>query len=332
MRDDGVITLSLPVAFGYVGRHLQMANGAVYRSLAAVFRYTALSSEEYGLLAGSDRPIETDVATLTERFLASGVDATHFQPFILDDAFSPLITGNYRQRLEKVELVNTDKRPAAYLSSILVWADMQRNRILSFLVDRSAGVVAVLLAAAVLAAVFLRCVGRAVSYTVLTTGFSSMALALVVLLAYQSSYGYVYERVGMLTASFMAGNALGAYGCRNARGPLRLLRLLEGVSALLLVSAPWLFRYEVMFLVVVMLAGAIGGAVFAAAAAMAQRKGVAGSAGSLYALDLAGSFFGALTVALFLVPVLGMQRTLLVVLFVKILSLTALLTTGQEKA
>jgi hypothetical protein len=81
-----------------------------------------------------------------------------------------------------------------------------------------------------------------------------------------------------------------------------------------------------------MLAGAIGGAVFAAAAAMAQRKGIAGSAGSLYALDLAGSFFGALTVALFLVPVLGMQRTLLVVLFVKILSLTALLTTGQEKA
>jgi spermidine synthase len=332
MQDDGVITLSLPLAFGYMGRHLQMANGAVYRSLAAVFRYTALSSEEYGLLAGSERPIGTEVAALTERFLADGVDATHFHPFTLQDAFSPLRTNSYRQRLEKVDQVNTDKRPAAYLFSILVWADMQRNGILAFLVDQSALVVAVLLAFAVIAAIFLRIAGRAVSYTVLTTGVSSMALSLVVLLAYQSSYGYVYARVGMLTASFMAGNALGAYGCRNVRSPLRLLRMLEGGSTLLLLSAPWLFRHELVFVLVVMLAGAIGGAVFATAATMAQRRGIAGSAGGLYALDLAGSFFGALAVALFLVPVLGMQRTLLVVLFVKILSLSALFTMRRENA
>jgi hypothetical protein len=309
-----------------------VVNDAVYRSLTAVFRHAALSSEEYGLLAGSDRPIETDVAKLTERFLASGIDAMHVNPFIFDDAFSPLRTGSYRQRLEKAEQVNTDQRPAAYLSSILAWASMQRNRILSVLVDRSVWVVAVLLASAATFAVFLWRTGRSVSNSVLTTGFSSMALSLVVLLAYQSRYGYIYERIGMLTASFMAGNALGAYGCRNVRFPLRLLRLLEGGSALMLISAPWLFRHELLFLVVIMFAGAIGGAVFAAAASTAHRAGKPGSAGGLYALDLAGSFFGALTVALFLVPVLGMHRALLVVLFVKLISLAALLIGEQEKA
>jgi len=178
----------------------------------------------------------------------------------------------------------------------------------------------------------LRRAGRALQYTVATTGFSSMALTLVVLLSYQSTYGYLYERVGLLTASFMAGGAIGALLARDHGRPLRLLQVLEAATVLLLPCVPWLLRSEPLFLLVAVTAGAAGGAVFAAAAAGEGRRGTAGSAGLLYALDLAGSFAGALMVAVFLVPVLGMHRTLLFVAALKVLSLAALLTVRYEEA
>jgi spermidine synthase len=332
LREGGVITLSLPVSYGYVGKRMQLANGSVYRALAAAFPFTALSSEEYGVLAGSDREIVTEPAVLQARFLRSGADAAWFHPYLFDDAFAPAKTGNYRKRLDQVRTVNRDERPAAYLYNVLVWAEIQRSGMLAVLVDRSTSVIVMTLAAAAAAAALLRRAGRALQYTVATTGFSSMALTLVVLLSYQSTYGYLYERVGLLTASFMAGGAVGALLARDHGRPLRLLQVLEAATVLLLPCVPWLLRSEPLFVLIAVSAGAAGGAVFAAAAAAEGRRGTAGSAGLLYALDLAGSFAGALMVAVFLVPVLGMHRTLLFVAALKVLSLAALLTVRYEEA
>ena len=332
LRDGGVITLSLPASFGYVGRRMQLANGSVYRSLASVFSFTALSSEEYGVLAGSDRAIETGPAQLQDRYSKSGVEAAWFHPYLFDDAFAPLKTAAYRSRLEPVQAVNRDARPAAYLYNLLTWAEMQRSGVLAYLVDRSAAMIGFVLALAAASAVLLRRSGRAVRYTVATAGFSGMALSLVVLLAFQSAYGYVYERVGLLTAVFMAGSAAGAYLARDAAAPLRLLRTLEAGTVLLLLCAPWLFRNEPLFLLVAAAAGAAGGAVFASAAAFERSEGRRGSAGTLYALDLAGSFSGALLVAVYLVPVLGIHRTLLIAVVLKVISLGMLATVRHEKA
>ena len=332
LREGGVITLSLPVAFGYVGKRMQLANGSVYHALAAVFPFTALSSEEYGVLAGSDRAIMAEPASLQARFAGSGADASWFHPYLFDDAFAPLKTGDYRKRLEQVRAINRDERPAAYLYNVLVWADIQQSGVLAFLVDRSTAVIVTALALAAVAAVLLRRAGRTILYSVATTGFSGMALTLVILLAYQSTYGYVYERVGLLTASFMAGGAAGAYLARNTALPLRLLRALEAGTVLVLLCVPWLLRSEPLFLLLAVIAGAAGGAVFAAAAAKERQQGTSGGAGLLYAVDLAGSFAGALMVAIFLVPVLGMHRTLLFAAALKILSLAALLTVRYEEA
>jgi spermidine synthase len=332
LRDGGVITVSLPVAFGYVGKRMQMANGAVYQALAAVFPHTALSSEEYGQLAGSDRPIAAEPALLQSRFERSRADAAWFHPYLFDDAFAPLKTKDYRRRLEQVRTINRDDRPAAYLYNVLVWAEMQRSGALGLLVGRSVVVISVALALAAAAAVLLRRAGRTVLYTVTTTGFTSMTLTLVILLAYQGAYGYVYERVGLLAASFMAGSAAGAYLVRDTARPLRLLQALEAAMVIVLLGMPWLLRHEPLFLLLAVIAGAAGGAVFAAAAAAERQRGTGGGAGLLYALDLAGSVAGALPVAVFLVPVLGMHRTLLFAAALKILSLAALLSLRHEEA
>ena len=44
-----------------------------------------------------------------------------------------------------------------------------------------------------------------------TTGFTGIALEIVLLYAFQNIYGYIYERMGVIVAVFMVGLALGGY-------------------------------------------------------------------------------------------------------------------------
>jgi spermidine synthase len=264
--------------------------------------------------------------------LGRGVSLAHFHAGILDDAFDPLKTGQNRSRLAAVKELNTDSRPIAYLYDLLLWADMQQSGVIQFLADR--GLPAASIALAALTAAGVVCVVRdqGIAYTVFLAGFSSLSFCLVVLLAYQSAYGYVYERVGLLTAAFMAGSAAGAYLAQKAASPLRLLRASEATAAVLLLLAPLFFRHEALYLALTVIVGMAGGAVFVGAVRRTGAEDATGRAGRLYALDLAGSFLGALLTALFLIPLFGVRNVLTGMVLVKILSLIVLGTVRNEQA
>jgi spermidine synthase len=332
LKADGVIALALPASFGYVGKRMQAANGSIAASLKAVFRNVVLSSEEYGVLAASDGPIETAPARLQRRVRERDVAMAYFHPYLLDDAFDPLKVEQHRARLAAVTEQNTDARPVAYLYELLVWADMQKSGIVQALADHGQAVVLAALGVLAAAGFAVRARRQAVAYSVFLAGASSMAFSLVVLLAYQGQYGYVYERAGLLTAAFMAGSAGGAYLVQEASRPFRVLKFCEASGAVLLLLAPLFLRYEAIYLLLIALFGMVGGAVFASAVKYAGAEEAAGRAGWLYALDLAGSFLGALLTALFLVPLFGMTNTLLGMVLVKIMSLTVLVSVGHEQA
>jgi len=63
-------------------------------------------------------------------------------------------------------------------------------------------------------------------WSVAATGYTLMALQILLLLAFQSVYGYVYKEMAMLIGMFMAGIALGSW--------LRILRMRKGREELLL--------------------------------------------------------------------------------------------------
>lgn len=332
LHADGVLTLTLPASFGYVGKRMQAANGAIFASLTRVFPHVALSSEEYGVLAASDGPIETRPGPLQRRLQERRVSFAHFHPGIFDDAFDPMRTDQYRSRLAVVTALNTDRRPVAYLSDLLLWADMQKSGAIQFLVDHGVAVVSLVLAVFVAAGIACGASGQGVAFTVFLAGFSSLSFCLVVLLDYQSAYGYVYERVGLLTAAFMAGIAAGAHLARNAAHPLRIVRTSEAAALVLLLLAPLFLRHELLYLVLTALVGMAGGAVFAAAVQWTGAEEASGKAGRFYALDLAGSFLGALLTALFLIPLFGIQQVLFGMVLLKILSLFVLGSVRNEQA
>jgi spermidine synthase len=325
LRPGGVITVSLPSSFGYVGRRLQEANGAVFRALAASFPHAMTSTEEHGIVAASAQPLDPRPEVLRRRFAERKITTGSFHASLIDDAFAPLRSGEYRERLAAARGLNSDSRPAAYLAHVQVWLAQQGGGILLALTDHGR----ILLAAAVLvlagAAVATRRTRRAaVGYAVLLAGYSSLSLSIVIMLAYQSAVGYVYERVGFLIAAFMAGTAAGGRLGREPGRPLQRMLLLEGSAVALFSAAPLFFRNEALFLLLNGLAGGLGGALFSAAAASLDGSGEGAAGGRLYGLDLAGSFLGALLTALITVPLMGLYPAVLLVVLCKLVSLSVL--------
>lgn len=332
LRDGGVMVLSLPPSFGYTGRQLQLANGTIFASLRNVFSHVEPSSEEYGILAASDQPIETRPSRLQERFRSRGIPADIFRPELLDDVFDPRRTEAARSRLGAIETTNRDGRPVAYLYTLLVWAEMQGARDPRSFIRIGEYAVLLLIALAAGAAALLWRSPAVVSYAVFLSGGTTMAFSLAVILTFQAAFGYVYEAIGALIAVFMAGMAAGSILLRDASPPLSVLRKVQGASIILLLLTPLLLKNEAAYYAVSFLIGAAGGGEFAAATRAASGDGPSAAAGKLYALDLAGSFLGALLCTVLLVPLFGMFSALLGMIFLKIVSLAALRSLKHENA
>ena len=346
LKEDGIVFLSLPASPGYIGKRTQMANGSVFNSLKKVFKYVNVSSEEYGILLASNSFIDISPGILEGRFYGRKISTEFFYPYILKDAFSPLKVSMVRERLQKVNVINTDMKPTAYLYNLMLWAEVHRNNILMSVPEHGKWIIAFAIILLVLPIIFLWRKKQLVYYSIFTTGYSAMAFSIVIILAYQTVFGYVYETIGILTAAFMAGLALGSCGIRFMKSPLRWLRICEILTVMLLLSSPLLFKLETFFYLLSFLGGLIAGAEFAAAnqfmkfsnppsppfskGGMGGLSDTAMTAGKLYAIDLAGSFIGALLTTIFLVPLSGIQNAIMFVALLKAASLVLLFSLRYE--
>ncbi len=332
LNPGGVLALTLPASHGYIGRRLQAANGSIYRSLKAVFPTVALSSEEYGGMYASDRPLKADPDELAMRFSARGVQTEYFYPLIFKDIFDPMKTDMVAARLGAVDTLNRDRRPVAYLYNLMLWTETHGGAFLNSIVG--AGEVPVLTAFAALlltAVVLFWRKQRTFYYSLFTTGYFAMAFNVAVLLMYQASFGYVYERIGILSALFMAGTAAGASGARFLKRSQSWVQALDVASLLLLLVAPLFFTLELFYYVMVLLCGAMAGMQFALISRLIGGAKPGEHAGRLYAVDLGGAVLGALSASILFVPLLGVGNAILSLIALKASSLVLLMVLGHEK-
>jgi spermidine synthase len=319
LRNGGILVISLPASSGYIGRQMQTANGTVYHSLKSVFGFVEVTSQEYGWFFASESAIEIRPELLEKRFAQRGIDTAHFQPYLFQDAFSRLGTEYVRQRLSRIQLVNTDMRPAAYLYNLMLWAEMHGGTAFSSVTSLKER--HILIGTGIILALvsFLICNRRkqVLLFSVCTTGFAGMSFALVALLAYQAIYGYVYEMIGALSAFFMIGLWGGTRFSKQLKNPPQTLLLLEALTILLAVASPVLFKAELLFYALIFISGMLTGGQFSAAS---LSFGEPESGGTLYAMDLFGSFLGALVPSILLIPLFGISHALLFVAFIKLFS------------
>lgn len=191
----------------------------------------------------------------------------------------------------------------------------------------------------------------AVTLSVGSTGFVTMALSIVWLFAFQNLYGYVYQRIGWIVALFMAGLVVGCgmiswrakYAKAAGVDTSRLWRGLILVDVLMaalafaapivlvtlgsLQAAPATFMFvEWCISLLVLLTGVLGGAAFALAGGLqvgaTGRPGAA--AGSVVGADHVGACLGALLCGILLVPVFGTAAAAMLLAGIKLSSVALL--------
>jgi spermidine synthase len=328
LKSDGVLAFRASSAENYVTPLQARYLGTLMHTAAAVFTSVRMTPGEEAVILARAGPgaLTLSPDELLKRLENRGVTARYFSsswlPFHLT-----------QQRLETVAGIqagsadlNTDFRPVSYFYDILLWS-RRHGGVLPAVLETIQWIrtwqvlLAGLLPAAALALVPRRKGSRSAGYCLLTTGAATITVQVVLLVAYQALSGYVYSRVSLFAALFMAGLALGAWAALRASHTNRakLKRLLLccqfGMAVWCLSVAGTLVAVErgaaspgVLILWLALPSGVIGGLVFPLASAMRSTPqwGVDRLAASSYALDLTGAATGILLGSVVLIPILGL--------------------------
>jgi spermidine synthase len=280
---------------------------------------------------------QTLVVRLKERKLDTQYVREYFIPFRM----MPDRRSQVREELQPLAStpVNRDFTPVAYYFNVALWSMQFKPGYARWLraaehVDFSI-VLGIVLAVSVFAALLALALTReqraraSAAGSIAATGFTLMALQIILLLAFQSIYGYVYHQLAILIGLSMAGIALGSWlgmrragiGGRSAHRALCSTQLLLALSCpvlMLLISllagisgtaTTWLAA-QCVFPALAALTGALGGyqfplatKIYLADSTRTQRLG------TLYAIDLLGGCAGALVLSGYLIPVFGFWKT-----------------------
>jgi hypothetical protein len=262
-----------------------------------------------------------------------------FDPAGFDTLVPPHRTAFVAKELERSpRLINTDFDPISSSLAMILWGKFSGTAHLEVLNTlRRGGMKAYLipLALFVVARICFRARwgprdGQEARFQALlamaAAGTAAMGLQIVLIYAYQSLFGYIFERIGLIAAFFMAGLVLGGFfggelvfRVRN-KAVLTAL-VLAAFSLLCLVTSPglklagtlepWLIELVVFAMVVV--SGILTGAAFPVAAS--RHLEIGGNAGETSgwtdAADHFGAAIGAIITGTLLVPLLGMTHACL---------------------
>ena len=241
--------------------------------------------------------------------------------------------------------INTDFRPIGYFYHMLLWLTLfsAGRGILPHI-----GIFNIWLFIGVVTALFLIILmfqklrkssfRTPVKISIGTTGMSEICFQIIVILAFQFLYGYVYYKIGLILTSFMIGLVLGSFFINR-----RLERIQDERSLYLKTQAaiclyplvlPLAFKipdFQLGFAFLPIIAGFLGGFQFPLAnkICLKSSSNVGKTTGTLYGLDLFGACVGGLLVGLLLIPLLGITQTCLILFIINTLVLILLFSSSR---
>jgi len=343
LAPGGLLALQLRASEDYISPALAEFLGCIRHTLQQVFpEVVAIPGETVHFFAAAQPgTLTTDPATLMQRLHTRKVETLYVREYFLPFRMSPERTARLSEQLQPTPAtpLNRDLSPVAYYFDVALWSSQFHSGAARWF--RAAARVPFSIASAVVMALVLLVTSlfafrrtpaararAAAACCVASAGLTMMALQIFVLLLFQSAFGFLYQQLAILVATFMAGIAFGSWmalrrlGSRPSPRPMRTLSLAQlalvlATPATVLLAqtlarttsqAGWRLTAEVGFPALAALGGMLGGFQFPLAAALYLDGTGRNSPGALYALDLLGGCVGALLLSGYLIPVFGFWR------------------------
>jgi spermidine synthase len=353
IEETGIFSFSLPGSLSYISPEQARLNGSIMATLDGVL-YSAVIPGDNNLYLGS----RTEFAINPEKYL-SRLNGYNISTSLINEQYlahrlDPKVRDWFLGELSRYPGIrkNTDLLPSGSFYGTWYWTELFSKKMgrLFAIVDRL-NIFSLLVVIGLVAAVF---IGLGLThprshkicslFVLGTTGFTGMSLSLIIMYAYQSLYGFIFQQIAMLVMAFMAGLTLGSYlmnrrleAIKDTCGAFFLIEIvclgscIAFIPILLFLNADPKTGLAWIFFLASAVAGSFVGFEFPIANKVCAEGGRAmSSSGIVYAVDLAGSWLAALFVSVALVPVIGMVMTSVLLVAIKVASITLVLAGSRD--
>ncbi len=333
MNQGGLLSFGVPASPDIIGPREAVLLKSLYATLREVFGgVLMLPGENVRFIASQDGAgVTRDPQVLIDRMRARRLDLRYVQDFYLLDLFNPIRLAYMESIIREgpPAKINRDFEPVCYLYGLGLWGAQLHPAAGRFLGYISGGAsFSVLVGLGAFSLVFVSVLlakggpNSVVAFNTGVCGAVLIVIEVVLVLVYQIIEGSVYKQMALIISLFMAGLATGSAVVRTLRGGgvHRLFMIQIGLAAYL--GALYLLfsifpgsvlenlghdSMLLLFSALAFVAGMFGGGQFCAAVESSEKAQGAG----LYAADLIGASTGAIAGSLFLLPMLGIPKTLL---------------------
>ncbi len=341
LEPGGLFSFSLLSSENYISPEHAVYLSCIYNTLKKEFpgvkilpgdNITFIASENPGSITDDANII---IKRLKERNIKTKFVREYYIPFKLD----PLRIKYVESAIQKFNntKINTDFRPIGYLYHAILWTsffDATRN-FLPYVDKINIGIFILMAFVLFMITMLAQKLTMAnLKFPVLisagATGMSQICFQVIIALAFQFIYGYMYYQLGFILTSFMIGLTLGSFLITS------FMEKMEDERALYTKTQAWMSIYplilavtlmitakinqafpsvgnilQIVFLVMPILAGFIGGSQFVLANKiwLKDSKDVGKTTGLVYGIDLIGSCIGGLAIGVLFIPLLGIIQT-----------------------
>jgi spermidine synthase len=345
LGDQGMFSLAIFSSANYISPEHQRFLNCIYRTLEESFPeiITIPADDVIFFIACKSKGILTyDRDVLSSRLSERQIESLYVSEYQMPAWLEPRRVKEFSERIREPQNVsiNTDFRPVSYYYDMILWTTQfatesslesgykkvfegaARLNLWWFVMPAFA-------AGATLfgMGIWKRRVRREyILVAVMLTGFAEIAFEVMVSLAFQIIYGYMYYKLGLILTAFMVGLIIGSIIMTRIMDRLKddlrtfmLTQVAVCIYPLILLGAFWALKggrayflgANVIFPVLPVIAGFIGGFQFPLATKiyLKHQTRVGRVAGLAYGMDLRGSCAGAFVVSAFLVPIIGIPNT-----------------------
>jgi spermidine synthase len=327
----GLMSFRLRSSENYWTPQLTRRMVSIYRAARSSFREVVVLPGTTNIFLCSDLPLPRDPQIPAERLKERHIAAQLVSPAYITYLYTNDRFAQVADILDSgTAPANTDTRPICYQYTLMLWlskffpslAGLDLSQISWPSFRQAVPEWSIFIVALGLFFIYRRRERLRRPMLVGTTAFLGMVLETLLLLHYQVKNGVLFQDLGVLLMSFMAGLAAGAFaldrmmgwGGAGHRGKSKSLGI--GLVGLFVPLAGWIvFRSHAnaeMRLpetaILLAISGFLVSAVFAYAS-MTDSGPSSGSVAPLYSADLIGGCFGSLLASLILVPLFGLTNT-----------------------
>jgi len=320
LTEEGVFSFRVPSAENYISPELQDFLSSLYHTLKQAFPYVEIVPGDTNIFLASAHPLNIEFETLNQKIEELNLQNTYVSPQLLFSRLNPLRVEMLREKVTTgKKAINLDLSPISYFYNSVLWSTqfkgIEKAVITFFSSLRSFWLLDLPLILFIFLLIILWLKGKKSSFFLVplaVMGFTTIVAEIIVIVSFQTLYGYLYQRIALLLTSFMVGLFLGAYrGKKRKRFDLSQMLVIQAGFLFLIFLFQTTLKLnppEIFFFLFLLFLGFLGGDLFIVSNHLFLK--IKKNYGLGYGLDLLGSFGGALAASSLLIPLVGLPRLL----------------------